>query len=430
MIEPAVHIEGLGKRYRLGLTNADTIADWVADFSRGLRRIFTRAGSPLGNASEKSENYFWALKDVSFDVRQGEVFGIVGRNGAGKSTLLKLISRVTSPTTGRIDICGRVASLLEVGTGFHPDLTGRENVYMNGTLLGMTRHEVNQRFDEIVEFASIGNFLDTQVKRYSSGMRVRLGFAVAAHLEPEILIIDEVLTVGDAEFQKKCLGKMQTVASRGRTVLFVSHNLGAVRNLCTRACLLEHGTLAMIGTTGEVVDHYLRGQGQQHSWIKRFRSTETIDFDGISVLRPISFAACLVDGRDVGVFGTDQGIELRFLFIPMSFISGTRIGVMVRNIDGIPIFGSNAIIDEKLANSSTQQVQVSCVIPSHLLNRGTYVVDLGVDCLSRQPDQYLDPESLRFDVADVEGHGVASESLPGVIRPKLAWRQSLRQGGE
>ena len=430
MNEPAVHIEGLGKRYRLGLTNADTIADWAAEFLRGLRRVFSRTESPSGNASKKVENEFWALKDVSFDVRQGEVFGIVGRNGAGKSTLLKLISRVTSPTTGRIDLCGRVASLLEVGTGFHPDLTGRENVYMNGTLLGMTRREVNQRFDEIVEFASIGNFLDTQVKRYSSGMRVRLGFAVAAHLEPEILIIDEVLTVGDAEFQKKCLGKMQTVASRGRTVLFVSHNLGAVRNLCTRACLLEHGRLAMIGTTGEVVDHYLRGQGQQHGWIKRFRSAETIDFDGIRVLRPISFAACALDSGEIGMFGTDQPIELRFEFVPLTLLPGTRIGVMVRKVDGVAMFGANVVVDPRIASSSNRPMQVSCVVPSHLLNRGTYVVDLGVDCLSRQLDQYLSQESLRFDVEDVEGHGIASESLPGVIRPRLDWRQALRNGGE
>src|SRR5579883_1153607 len=232
-MKPAIRVQELSKRYRLGRkegagfqTLRDTIADSFCGMWNGLRHRFRDSGNASDKASEKNDA-FWALKDVSFEVRAGEVVGIVGRNGAGKSTLLKILSRITEPTAGRIVLRGRVASLLEVGTGFHPDLTGRENIYLNGAILGMRRAEIRAKFDEIVAFASVEEFLDTPVKRYSSGMYVRLAFAVAAHLEPEILIVDEVLAVGDAAFQKKCLGKMGSFAQSGRTVLFVSHNMEA-----------------------------------------------------------------------------------------------------------------------------------------------------------------------------------------------------------
>jgi len=239
MSKKAISVESLGKAYHIGLKEEDhdsliaTVGSWVKAPLRNFKR--------LGRLDTKSathkevDDIFWALRDVSFEVKRGEVVGIIGRNGAGKSTLLKILSRITEPTTGRAIIRGRVSSLLEVGTGFHPELSGRENVYMNGTILGMTKREIDRKFDEIVDFSGVEKFLDTPVKRYSSGMKVRLAFAVAAHLEPEILIIDEVLAVGDAEFQKKCLGKMQNVATGGRTVLFVSHNMTAVENLCHRA---------------------------------------------------------------------------------------------------------------------------------------------------------------------------------------------------
>ncbi len=261
-MSPAIRVSNLSKRYKLGLTHAGSIRELA---SRWTDRLLGRKAALLphelakasGSAAQiDEEGCFWALKGVSFEVQPGEALGIIGRNGAGKSTVLKILSRITAPTEGRIEINGRVASLLEVGTGFHPELTGRENVFLNGAILGMTKAEIRRRFDEIVAFAEIEKFIDTPVKRYSSGMYVRLAFAVAAHLEPEILIVDEVLAVGDADFQKKCLGKMQDVAHGGRTVLFVSHNLIAVRKLCQSAILLTNGTITSSGGVQGVVDDY------------------------------------------------------------------------------------------------------------------------------------------------------------------------------
>lgn len=252
-----IQVNGLGKRYQLGAaaepyrTLRESLVGAATAPLRGAARIGNRGDSTVRASS------FWALRDVSFDVQRGEVLGIIGRNGAGKSTLLKLLSRITEPTEGEIRLKGRVASLLEVGTGFHPELSGRENIVLNGAILGMTRSEILAKFDEIVSFAEIEKFIDTPVKRYSSGMYLRLAFAVAAHLEPEILIIDEVLAVGDVEFQKKCLGKMNEVASGGRTVLFVSHSMAAVANLCTRAVFLEQGSVRAVGPVREIIDSYV-----------------------------------------------------------------------------------------------------------------------------------------------------------------------------
>src|SRR5262245_20853004 len=256
MNAPVIRVEDLSKEYVIGARDKanDTFREIIAS---SLSSPFRRLCKLGGHVTE--EERFWALKDVSFEVHEGEVVGIICHNGAGKSTLLKVLSRITAPTRGRVEIRGRVASLLEVGTGFHPELTGRENIYLNGAILGMTRGEIRRKFDEIVAFADIEKFLETPVKRYSSGMYVRLAFAVAAHLEPEILIIDEVLSVGDAEFQKKCLGKMGDVAGCGRTVLFVSHNLGAIRSLCSRAILLCNGELVAHDTVTHTLGLYLQG---------------------------------------------------------------------------------------------------------------------------------------------------------------------------
>lgn len=253
--DTAIQVRNLGKKYRLGreIRPAGSIG---AQIAQSVSAPFHWLGSQFRPPTE--EETLWALRDVSFDIRQGEVVGIIGHNGAGKSTLLKILSRITEPTTGYAEIHGRIAALLEVGTGMHPELTGRENIFMNGTVLGMRKSEIQTKFDEIVEFSGVGRFLDTPVKRYSSGMRVRLGFAIAAHLEPEILIIDEVLAVGDAAFQQKCLGKMQDVSSHGRTVLFVSHRMEAVRSLCSRAILLQHGHLYKDGPCPEIVAEYYR----------------------------------------------------------------------------------------------------------------------------------------------------------------------------
>jgi len=255
-----IRAEGLGKKYLIGHQSAErpsTFRDAIVHSARGWGRSARDMIKGAANVAGDEIEEFWALKDVSFEINRGDVVGIIGRNGAGKSTLLKVLSRITEPSEGRVEIKGRIASLLEVGTGFHPELSGRENIYLNGAILGMSRDEIKRKFDEIVDFAEIEKFLDTPVKRYSSGMYVRLAFAVAAHLDPEILIVDEVLAVGDAEFQKKCLGKMQDVAGHGRTVLFVSHNMTAIERLCTSGLLLDKGSIGAAGPIGPIVDSYL-----------------------------------------------------------------------------------------------------------------------------------------------------------------------------
>lgn len=263
MKQIAIEFDSVGKQYRLGRVGTGTLSHdlnrwWAVNVLR-KEDPYLKIGEANDRAHKGYSDYVWALKDISFKVEQGDVVGIIGKNGAGKSTLLKLLSRITSPSTGTIRYNGRIASLLEVGTGFHPEMTGRENIYMNGSIMGMTKSEITRKLDEIVDFAGVERYLDTPVKRYSSGMTVRLGFAVAAFLEPEILVVDEVLTVGDAEFQKKAIGKMNDVAhSEGRTVLFVSHNMAAVKNLCTRGVVLQNGTLVYDGSTEDAVNYYLQ----------------------------------------------------------------------------------------------------------------------------------------------------------------------------
>lgn len=259
MSKTVIQVNNLSKRYRIGLKEKrhDTFVGQLGAVLKAPIDNFRRLRS-MSKFGAEDESVFWALRDINFEVKEGEVLGIIGHNGAGKSTLLKILSRITEPTSGSIHIKGRIAALLEVGTGFHPDLTGRENVYMNGTILGMTKREIDAKFDEIVDFSGVEKYIDTPVKFYSSGMKVRLGFAVAAHLDPEILIIDEVLAVGDAEFQRKCLGKMEDVADSGRTVLFVSHNMALINNLCTKSILLNNGEVAEWGKTNFITQQYLK----------------------------------------------------------------------------------------------------------------------------------------------------------------------------
>jgi lipopolysaccharide transport system ATP-binding protein len=311
MSDVVIRAEGLGKKYMIGHAAEReryiALRDVIAQGARNLWR--KTAGIARGGAIVSTNivnEEFWALKDISFEVKRGEVLGIIGRNGAGKSTLLKILSRITEPTEGRVTISGRVASLLEVGTGFHPELTGRENIYLNGAILGMTRAETRKKFDEIVAFAEVEKFLDTPVKRYSSGMYVRLAFAVAAHLEPEILVIDEVLAVGDVDFQRKCLGKMDEVSRReGRTVFFVSHNLGAVQSLCTRVIMLRDGRLAKAGKTRDVVEQYLEAAVGQDRLPLADRKDRT--GDGTARFRSISIA----NADENKVIST--GCKVRFL---------------------------------------------------------------------------------------------------------------------
>ena len=277
-MKPIIKVENLSKQYRLGAIGTGTIRD---DAQRWWHRIrgkedpFLKVGDTNDRSSKGNSDYVWALKDINFEVMPGEVLGIIGKNGAGKSTLLKILSKVTGPTTGRIDFNGRIGSLLEVGTGFHPDLTGRENIFLNGAILGMTKREIRSKLDEIIDFSGCERYIDTPVKRYSSGMTVRLGFAVAAHLDPEILIVDEVLAVGDAEFQKKAIGKMQDVSrNEGRTVLFVSHNMGAMKALCHRGIAINKGEITFIGNINDGIHHYLESQERNRGnvWIQDKRS--------------------------------------------------------------------------------------------------------------------------------------------------------------
>lgn len=315
MSEPVITATGLGKAYRLGSASAG-----YSRLSETVMNCFRKSRSKAEKES------FWALRDLSFEVRQGETIGIIGRNGAGKSTLLKLLSRITQPTAGRLVLNGRVASLLEVGTGFHPELTGRENIYLNGAILGMTRAEIRARFDEIVAFADVDAFLDTPVKRYSSGMSVRLAFAVAAHLEPEILIIDEVLAVGDAQFQKRCLGRIENVVTEGRTVILVSHQMDIVRRLASTVMLLDRGRLVASGATGEVITRYLSDAGRM--------SAQFTDSTGPAV------TSIQIDS---------EALTLGDLHIQVSFtsphpISRPEIGLVFYTLGGAPIFGSNTLM--------------------------------------------------------------------------------------
>jgi lipopolysaccharide transport system ATP-binding protein len=286
LAKPVIKVENLSKQYRLGQVGTGTISHDVNRWwykIRGKEDPYLKIGESNDRTVKGDSDYVWALKDINFEVEQGEVLGIIGRNGAGKSTLLKILSRTTSPTTGSVKLKGRVASLLEVGTGFHPELSGRDNIYLNGAILGMTRHEIKRKFDEIVDFAGVERYIDTPVKRYSSGMYVRLAFGVAAHLESEILIVDEVLAVGDAEFQKKCLGKMKEVSEgQGRTVLFVSHNMTSIRNLCPRAFLLANGGIVKMGGIDDVLSHYLNIDDLSEGYRKDFfgiQSTGLLDIE-------------------------------------------------------------------------------------------------------------------------------------------------------
>ncbi|WP_201743690.1 ABC transporter ATP-binding protein [Roseiconus nitratireducens] len=315
----SVQIENLSKRYRLGLTHTTSVRDLANGFAG---RLIRRKPDTDHQPSERKGDHFWALKDINFSIREGDTVGIIGRNGAGKSTLLKILSRITSPTTGRVELNGRVASLLEVGTGFHPELTGRENLYLNGTILGMTRAEVNRQFDAIVSFAGVEKFIDTPVKRYSSGMKVRLGFAVAAHLDPEILIVDEVLAVGDLDFQRKCLGKMDDVAKSGRTIIFVSHNMAAVSQLCKTGVVLSGGTTDGVMPISEAIDTYIR-----QSSVSQKDGLFLIDRDEAgSIIREISVQQ---SGANTGVIRHDQNFDVEFSLQLPPEIGPTKLSIAV-----------------------------------------------------------------------------------------------------
>lgn len=409
MSDAIITVENLGKKYTL--RHAATRARYTAlrdVISAGLKRFLKRSGD---SSAASHQDEFWALQDVSFNVKQGEVLGIIGRNGAGKSTLLKILSRITEPTKGRITLRGRVASLLEVGTGFHPELTGRENIFLNGAILGMTRAEITRKFDEIVAFAEVERFLDTQVKHYSSGMYVRLAFAVAAHLEPEILIVDEVLAVGDADFQRKCLGQIHKVSRQGRTVLLVSHQMDMITRLATSALLLHRGKIERHGTVSEIVHSYLgssAGSEARFSYANR-----------ASVVAVQLNQERLLSGS----------LEIAVTFAAPGPITNPTVGIVVSTLGGMPVFGSNTLMHPSASQmhsiSSGQAIFLLDCIP---LLSGEYNIAVWLSNGMTNLDHL--PEALSFRYQDpAPTPYYADPQVQGPCKVTPTWRFDAADSG-
>jgi len=402
MSDTAIHVEHLAKRYQLG---ADRGMSYFT-MRDSLARMASRA---FGARRPRATNDLWALDDVSFDIGRGEVVGIIGGNGAGKSTLLKILSRITTPTRGRARIEGRVGSLLEVGTGFHPELSGRENIFLNGAILGMTRAEIGRKFDEIVAFAEVERFIDTAVKYYSSGMYVRLAFAVAAHLEPEILIVDEVLSVGDARFQQKCLGQMESVARTGRTVLFVSHNMAAVQRLATSALLLEHGRLGASGPVRSMVARYLGGHSHAHYRPARLTGrpqvldAHVIDEHGAPIAKPLNTDAF--------------GFSVRFV-LP-HHRAGVKLGMGVLAADGVVVFTSGTEDVAIDVPGEAREYEARVMVPADVLLAGDYHLAL---CIWDAGEIFdLQEPALSFSLEHGPSVLYASGDRKGFVHVRCGW---------
>jgi len=424
---PVITVENLGKRYRLGLVHHDRLADalgaalrWAG--RRARRTLASDRGAPDSGAPSDAE-HIWALRGVSFDVRRGEVIGIVGRNGAGKSTLLKLLTGITEPTEGRAVIRGRIGSLLEVGTGFHPELTGRENVFLNGAILGMSRREIARRFDEIVAFAEIEKFVDTPVKRYSSGMYVRLAFAVAAHLEPEILLVDEVLAVGDVAFQKKCLGKMHDVAGSGRTILFVSHNMAAVENLCTRGVFLDAGSVRFVGSQSEAISRYLQSLAGAGRSLR-----ERTDHAGSGEVRVVHIETRNTDGRPIGAVacGQDFDLFLHFEARPGTAAAGIIPSVSLRTQLNVPVFMHHSRLTRRQFDRLPERGAFVLRISRLPLPPAAYRLGYSLMPDMGRTNKYIDALPDAAELSVVEGDFYNSGEVPpvshGLVLVEGDWR--------
>ena len=419
-----IKAEKVSKLYRLGVISSKTLSQ---DFNRFLARLrgkedpYLKIGA-LNSRDIKNENDFvFALKDISFEINKGEIVGIIGKNGAGKSTLLKILSRVTTPSTGNLKVKGRIASLLEVGTGFHQELTGRENIYLNGSILGMSKKEITGKFDEIVDFSGVETYIDTPVKRYSSGMYVRLAFAVAAHLEPEILIVDEVLAVGDAEFQKKCLGKMQEVSSRdGRTILFVSHNMGAISSLCTSAILLEKGLLKSSGSTDNIISQYLTTENS----LKPFQEFE--DQDTEVYFKKIAIHS---DKEETASNELDvrYPVTIKFFYKVKNFINGTSIAFSIYSKSGTKLFYSSVKIDELLENidDKTGAHTAEVTIHGYFLTPGSYFINASLQIENIQMFDFKEG-TLHFEIIEsgTSLHKFKGKDI-GLVLVDLEWKNSV-----
>lgn len=420
-----ITVEGVGKKYRIGKSRApySTLRESLA---HAIRAPFKKL-----RANNDPPQFVWAVKDVSFEVKPGEVIGIIGRNGAGKSTLLKIMSRITQPTMGRVKLYGRVGSLLEVGTGFHAELTGRENIFLNAVIMGMKRQEVERKFDEIVAFAEVEKFIDTAVKHYSSGMYMRLAFAVAAHLEPEILIVDEVLAVGDVRFQRKCLDKMQDVSRQGRTVLFVSHNMPAITRLCQRALLLDEGRVLEDGPAPEVASSYM-GFGLSATGAREWPDRNKAPGDGIVRLRAVRIRS--EHGEVTEVVGIKEPVRIEVEYDILQ--SGKRLSpvIVCNNDQGLCVFSSAAASQQFIENQRldyTGRCLSTCLIPGNLLAEGTLTISVSINTiLDGNFPHAIERDAVRFQVVDSfdggSARGLYGGFVLGVVRPLLTWTSELK----
>jgi len=411
-----IKVENLSKQYRLGNVGLGTLSHDLNRWWYGIRGKddpYIKIGEENIRTQKGEGDYIWALKDINFEVQHGEVLGIIGRNGAGKSTLLKILSRTTSPTTGSVKIKGRVASLLEVGTGFHPELSGRENIFLNGAILGMSKQEIKNKFDEIVDFAGVERYIDTPVKRYSSGLYVRLAFGVAAHLESEILIVDEVLAVGDAEFQKKCLGKMGEVSKgEGRTILFVSHNMSAIETLCNRGIYLKNGKVNFTGSSRETIIHYLQDETKKNHAIQFDSLENAIGNEKVKIL---SASVCnAVNANDT--IDVSSGVDIAFTIVNLSDDPFISIGFDLENLKGDTLFGTGGMGCYDIG----QEITSTCKIPADFLNDGGYRIYF-YSHNKNMASLFEMKDLLEFEVKDIEReHGYLGK-INGIIRPKLDW---------
>jgi lipopolysaccharide transport system ATP-binding protein len=413
----AIKVENLSKQYRLGQIGTGTLSHDLNRFwasIRGKEDPYAQVGSANDRTQKAVSDYVWALKDINFEIEQGDAVGIIGRNGAGKSTLLKILSRTTLPTTGSVKMKGRIASLLEVGTGFHPEMTGRENIYQNGAILGMTRHEIKSKFDEIVDFSGCEAYIDTPVKRYSSGMYVRLAFAVAAHLESEILIVDEVLAVGDAEFQKKCLGKMNDVAKgEGRTVLFVSHNMAAVKSLCNKGVLLENGRIKTIGSVDDAITRYFKSDNHLANFInyKETHQNEWFKLNEIQIYSKSDDSKVDLDEYDELILKTNIDVLKENEHIKYTYVIKSSFS------EPLFTFTHKDIILEKGNNI------ILCHLPKGFLNIGEYFIDLYI--IYKSKDTLYNSNDI-FSFKIVEGNRPIGSWMgrePGFIKPNFEWKK-------
>ena len=420
-MRPIIKVENLGKRYRIGarepyLTIRESLTRAVAAPWRGIRARIA------GEAAPAEANHVWALSGVSFDVMPGEVLGVIGRNGAGKSTLLKVLSRITEPTTGRVELYGRAGSLLEVGTGFHPELTGRENIYLSGAIMGMRRAEIARKFDQIVAFAEIDEFVDTPVKRYSSGMYVRLAFAVAAHLDPEILLIDEVLAVGDVAFQKKCLGKMGEVAREGRTVIFVSHNMASIESLCSSCLFLRGGRLEAHGPTAEIIGQYVAREISPDSSERTLIHHAGRRGGSLPLMHHVRLLRD--DGAIEALLQIGSPLSVEVDFESPRPIRPT-LGVTIKTAQGAPVFGvSNRWTNAGFDDAPIGSGRISCDFSSLPLMPGTYTIDLYLGDfadITRDLDVILDAISFEVYPADVYGTGALPRAIDGPVIWPASW---------